>query len=94
VRKASRPERSLGKTGVGSSEEADAGSAGEDGVAVSQAATPALRGLPRSTRTQRRRILRTELTRASLRQAFDAEMSSFFTLFNRYLSERAKGEKL
>ncbi|PWN86598.1 putative UTP-glucose-1-phosphate uridylyltransferase [Acaromyces ingoldii] len=28
------------------------------------------------------------------RKAFDAEMSSFFTLFNRYLSERAKGEKL
>ena len=28
------------------------------------------------------------------RKAFDAEMSGFFTLFNRYLSERAKGEKL
>ncbi|PWN41508.1 putative UTP-glucose-1-phosphate uridylyltransferase [Ceraceosorus guamensis] len=28
------------------------------------------------------------------RKAFDAEMSSFFTLFNRYLTERAKGEKL
>jgi hypothetical protein len=52
------------------------------------------RGLPRSAGTPRRRILRTELTHASPRQAFDAEMSSFFTLFNRYLSERAKGEKL
>ncbi len=28
------------------------------------------------------------------RKAFDAEMSGFFTLFNRYLLERAKGEKL
>lgn len=28
------------------------------------------------------------------RQAFDAEMSGFFTLFNRYLAEKAKGEKL
>ena len=28
------------------------------------------------------------------RKAFDAEMSGFFTLFNRFLSDRAKGEKL
>lgn len=28
------------------------------------------------------------------RRAFDAEMSGFFTLFNRYLAEKAKGEKL
>ncbi|KDN43907.1 putative UTP-glucose-1-phosphate uridylyltransferase [Tilletiaria anomala UBC 951] len=28
------------------------------------------------------------------RKAFDTEMSGFFTLFNRYLAERAKGEKL
>ncbi|PWN19161.1 UTP--glucose-1-phosphate uridylyltransferase [Microstroma glucosiphilum] len=28
------------------------------------------------------------------RKAFDAEMSSFFGLFNRYLSEKAKGERL
>lgn len=27
-------------------------------------------------------------------QNFDAEMQSFFLLFNRYLTERAKGEKL
>jgi UTP--glucose-1-phosphate uridylyltransferase len=27
-------------------------------------------------------------------QAFDAEMSNFFNLFNRYLAEKAKGEKL
>lgn len=27
-------------------------------------------------------------------QAFEAEMQSFFILFNRYLSERAKGEKM
>lgn len=30
----------------------------------------------------------------AVRKAFDAEMSNFFTLFNRYLSEKAKGEKL
>lgn len=28
------------------------------------------------------------------RKAVDAEMSNFFNLFNRYLSEKAKGEKL
>lgn len=27
-------------------------------------------------------------------QAFDTEMQSFFLLFNRYLTEKAKGEKL
>lgn len=27
-------------------------------------------------------------------QAFEAEMQSFFILFNRYLAERAKGQKM
>ena len=35
------------------------------------------------------------LTSAQLtRQSFDTEMQSFFLLFNRYLTEKAKGEKL
>ena len=28
------------------------------------------------------------------RKGFEAEMNSFFLLFNRYLSERAKGKKM
>jgi UTP--glucose-1-phosphate uridylyltransferase len=31
---------------------------------------------------------------SSPRQIFDAEMQSFFLLFNRFLTEKAKGEKM
>lgn len=34
------------------------------------------------------------LTFSPLLKVFDAEMSQFFTLFNRFLALRAKGEKL
>lgn len=35
-----------------------------------------------------------EVQDPAARKHFDAEMSGFFGLFNRYLSEKAKGERL
>lgn len=35
-----------------------------------------------------------EIDDANAKRAFEAEMASFYHLFNRFLAEKAKGEKL